>query len=133
MIKITVDLASTPAITMGDPIQLQQVLLNLIMNGMDAVLSGPVPERLLTVSTLVPQSGSIEIHVKDRGSGIGRAERERLFEPFYTTKKHGLGLGLPISLTIVRSHGGKLTLVNNDDGGALAVVSVPAHKIQIAA
>ena len=132
-VKITVDLASTPTIALGDPIQLQQVLLNLIMNGMDAVLSRPMPERLLTVSTLATESGSIEIHVKDRGSGIDRAERERLFEPFYTTKKHGLGLGLPISLTIVRSHGGKLTLVNNDDGGALALVSVPAHKIQIAA
>ena len=132
-INIRVDLATgLPAIS-GDPIQLQQVFLNLVMNAMDAMASTPMAQRFITVSTRATPAEAVEVLVKDRGRGIQSAEQGKLFEPFYTTKSHGLGLGLTICSTIVRAHGGKLTLVNDESGGALARFSLPAQEMLIAA
>jgi signal transduction histidine kinase len=100
---------------------------------MDAMVSTPPAQRLVTISTRATPSGAIELHVRDSGHGLGPSELGRVFEPFYTTKSHGLGLGLSICSTIVEAHGGSLTLVNDDGSGAVATISLPAREMLIAA
>ena len=132
-IDTKLDLARALPATVGDSVQLQQVLLNLIMNAMDAMSSTPVAERIIAISTRATSIGAIEVCVTDRGTGIQSVEPDRIFEPFYTTKAHGLGLGLAICSTIVEAHGGTIELTNNDGGGAAAQLSLPAQQMSIAA
>lgn len=131
-VQVKTDLANDLPVTSGDPVQLQQVLLNLLMNAMDAMAATPVAQRLITISTRETHTGA-EVVVKDWGSGISPAEQRWIFEPFNTTKSHGLGLGLTICSTILQTHGGTLTLVNDNYGGARATFSLPAHEMLIAA
>jgi PAS domain S-box-containing protein len=132
-ITVETDLASGLPPVFGDPVQLQQVLLNLIMNAMDATASMPASRRRIKISSRLTPTDTIEVLVKDHGTGINPADGSRPFEPFYTTKDHGLGLGLSICSTIVGKHGGTITLGNDDAGGAVARVSLPVHKMLMAA
>ena len=109
-----------------DRVQIQQVILNLMMNAMDAMGSIPAQSRLLRVATRTAEGGCVELSILDRGPGISPENLKQLFQPFFTTKQHGLGLGLSICSTIVRSHRGRLNLSNADAGGTVAVVSLPA-------
>ena len=90
--------------------------------------STPVTSRQILISTHGMEGGAVEVIVKDRGHGILPTDSVRLFEPFYTTKESGLGLGLSICSTIIETHGGKLTLVNDDGGGAIARFWLPTQK-----
>jgi len=109
----------------GDRNQLQQVLLNLVINGCDA-MDGQHVDRRLLVQTRATAQGSVEIFVADRGAGIPVADLERVFEPFVTTKPQGLGLGLAICRSILEAHGGRLWATNNADRGATLHCELPA-------
>jgi C4-dicarboxylate-specific signal transduction histidine kinase len=113
-----------PAVA-GDRVQLQQVLLNLILNGCDAMQTLPRDERQLTVATGLAEDGAVYLGVEDRGTGIPGSEIEQIFQPFYTSKADGLGLGLAICRTIVAAHGGRLWATNNPVRGATLHVSLP--------
>lgn len=93
----------------GDPIHLQQVLMNLVMNGLDAASRG-TGDRFVFIRSRLSEDGMLEVSVEDSGTGVPSAEADRIFEPFYTTKKTGMGLGLSICRTIVEAHGGKIWL-----------------------
>jgi signal transduction histidine kinase len=119
--------------TFGDAVQIQQVLLNLVMNAMDAMAATPLPQRVVTIGTRLLDAGRIEVSVLDRGPGLALDTQARAFEPFFTTKPEGLGLGLSICSTIVGAHGGQLAIANHPDGGARASFSLPARQMAVAA
>jgi signal transduction histidine kinase len=132
-VTVQTDLTDQLPALSGDPVQLQQVLLNLMMNAMDAMESTPVAARRVTISTRLSKTRRIEVRVRDRGPGLIPAKGNKLFEAFYTTKDHGLGLGLTICSTIVQAHGGEISLANDEAGGAVAGFSVPAQETLMAA
>ncbi|MGY8562807.1 ATP-binding protein [Paracidovorax citrulli] len=107
----------------GDRVQLQQVLLNLIINACDAMAAGP--QRVLSVRTEAQADGWIRIEVRDSGPGIAPDRFGAIFEPFQTTKPHGLGMGLPICRTLLRAHGGRIHADNLPGGGAVFCVYLP--------
>ena len=114
----------------ADRVQLQQVLLNLCMNGIEAMHETDANQRQLTVQTAV-SNGSVLAVVSDRGMGIEPANAEQLFKPFHTTKANGMGMGLAISRSIIESFGGKLWAESNAGGGAIFSFSLPARSQEI--
>lgn len=131
--KVELQLAPDLPQTFGDAVQLQQVLLNLVINAMDAMAATTPPQRTIAVTTRHVEADQIETSITDRGPGLALAAQGRAFEPFFTTKPHGLGLGLSICSTIVNVHGGQLALMNNAGGGARARFTLPARRIAVAA
>lgn len=115
----------------GDPVQLQQVFLNLMMNAMEAMGDTPGPQRNISVMTQLIEDRYVGLSVSDRGHGIAPEHQPAVLQPFFSTKTHGLGLGLSICCTIVRAHRGELTIVNNPDLGATAAVTFPAEPLEI--
>ncbi|MGJ7506561.1 PAS domain-containing sensor histidine kinase [Variovorax sp. GT1P44] len=109
----------------GDRIQLQQVILNLLMNGSAALSTVDDRPRQLQVRTERSADGGLQLSVQDNGVGIGEVDADRLFEAFYTTKSQGLGIGLSVSRTIVENHGGRLWAHANDGPGAIFTLSLP--------
>jgi signal transduction histidine kinase len=116
----------------GDRVQLQQVLLNLIVNAMDAMNAMPEQHRLLTIrgrEDVHDGASAATISVQDRGSGFSSVQVERLFEAFYSTKPHGMGIGLAISRSIIEQHGGRLWAEANPGPGATFSFTVPAREL----
>ena len=126
-VVVSADLDAALPTVSGDRNQLQQVLLNLVINGCDA-MDGREADRRLLVRTRTTASGGVEVSVADRGAGIPSADLERIFEPFMTTKSKGLGLGLAICRSIVEAHGGRLWATNNPDRGATLHCELPARR-----
>jgi C4-dicarboxylate-specific signal transduction histidine kinase len=118
------DASNLPA-THGDHVQLQQTLLNLLVNAMDATEHVPPARRTISVSTAATQDGGVEVQIYDRGSGLPPSRENEVFQPFFTTKKRGLGLGLSICTSIIKLHGGTLSLQNNVREGARAIFRLP--------
>ena len=110
---------------MGDRVQIQQVILNLIRNGSDAMSAVDDRPRELTVKTDRDESGAVRLSIKDSGVGIDPGIESKLFEPFYTTKSDGMGIGLSISRSILESHRGRLWAVRNEGPGATFLFSIP--------
>jgi signal transduction histidine kinase len=108
----------------GDRIQLQQVLLNLVVNGMDAMQDTEAPRRVLSISTRVAVGG-FELRVADRGHGIPAHAKKKLFDSLYSTKPHGMGMGLSIVRTIVTSHGGRISVEARSGGGSVFSIWLP--------
>lgn len=111
-------------VVMGDRVQLQQVLLNLLVNGLEAMSGVSGPNRVLIVRSW-RKDGFGHVAVRDAGPGFDPSEIERIFDPFHTTKSEGLGIGLAISRSIIRAHGGTLQATLNEDGGATFEFTVP--------
>src|SRR5215510_6784931 len=106
--------------------QIQQVVLNLVRNSIDAMIEVPEARREIVLRTLVDSEGDVEFMVADRGIGVDATTMAELFNPFFTTKPGGTGLGLSISRSIVRAHGGKLWCGANPGGGARFFFTLPA-------
>ena len=114
---------------LGDRIQLQQVILNLIMNAIEAMSEVSDRPRELQISTSDSGAGGVLVAVKDSGPGLPpAAELARIFEPFYTTKSSGLGMGLSISRSIVEAHGGRLWGTPNQPRGAAFCIMLPVRQ-----
>ena len=124
-VKLTVNLPADLPPVRADRVHLQQVLLNLILNGMDALNGVGREDRRVTVSVRVDTARTVEIAVSDTGHGIAAEKLAHVFDPFFTTKPEGMGMGLPISRTIIESHGGRLWAENNDGGGATFRFTLP--------
>ena len=126
--NVTVDceLARNLPAVIGDTVQLQQVLLNLVVNACDAMTDCNTPERRLLIRTGIEnESSAMIVSVTDRGPGIPEEKLEQIFEPFFTTKAKGMGLGLSVCRTIIAAHRGTLWATNNTDRGATFHFSLP--------
>ena len=124
-VALEIDAAPDLPLVIGDAVQLQQVLLNLALNAMDAVEQMPAAKRKVMLRAQRHGEGEVEVAVKDTGPGIAPERFGRLFEPFFTTKANGMGIGLAISRTIIEAHGGRIWSENNAGEGATFRFTLP--------
>ncbi len=131
-VSLRLDLAKDLPRMVGDRIQLQQVVLNLILNAEQAIQEKQVAEddATIVVSTELESSGQIRVSVQDSGPGIPAVALDRIFTPFYTTKPNGLGMGLAICRSIVTAHGGRIRAENSPARGARVSFTVPVESAQ---
>ena len=128
-VTLELDLATALPPVLGDAVQLQQVLVNLLINGTDAMESIPPGRRLLRVRTTsgTRRDSRVRLDVTDAGPGIDPEVKKRLFEPFFTTKPSGLGMGLAICRSIVEAHGGRIQLLEQAGRGTTLRVLLPVR------
>lgn len=126
-VTLRTKLAADLPLAAGDRVQLQQVMLNLIMNGIEAMSTLADRPRELVIGTQTDTAGYVRITVRDSGIGLGEQSRERVFDAFYTTKPQGVGIGLSISRSIVEAHGGRLWVERNDGPGTTFQFTLPLH------
>ena len=124
-VSIRLELASDLPPARGDRVQLQQVVLNLVLNGLDAMRDSAAGDRTLVLRTARQGPHAVCVTVRDSGTGIDAAHLAHIFDAFYTTKPDGLGMGLAIARSIVEAHGGELVAVSNAEGGATFSFTLP--------
>jgi len=134
-VDVTLDLARDIPPTLADADQLHQVLLNLIINAQQSLQERPPPRRIRVATEYLAAPDMIRIIVADNGPGIPPHLRARIFEPYFTTKPTGMGLGvgLAVSLGIVEAHGGTLTVDSPAEGGAAFTIALPVGAVEAAA
>jgi PAS domain S-box-containing protein len=126
-VSVETQLAEGLSPVLGDRVQLQQVILNLILNAMEAMISTDDPVRELVISTDLHSSDGLLVAVSDSGPGVAPEDRDRIFESFYTTKANGVGIGLSICRSIIDAHGGRLWADALRPRGAILRFTLPAH------
>ncbi len=125
-VSVQVELASDLPAVVGDRIQLQQVVLNLMMNGIEAMTAVSDRPRQLLIRSEVEGANQIRISIRDSGVGVTEEAMPRLFEPFFTTRSQGIGMGLPISRSIIESHGGRLWAESTVNQGSVFQFTLPS-------
>ena len=125
--QIDVETPSSACLVRGDRVLLQQVLVNVIMNAVDAMATTPAEKRRISVRHVVGQ-GAVEVSIRDAGSGLPISVNSQVFEPFVTTKSNGIGIGLTIARAIVEAHRGTMEARNNPDGGATFTITLPCER-----
>lgn len=126
-VQMNLGLAPDVPAVVGDAVQIQQVIINLLRNGLDAVTEARVPRGELRVETAKAEDGGVDVTVRDNGPGIPEAVSARAFIPFFTTKPDGFGLGLTICLKVVEDHGGRLSIEAPAGGGTVVRFRLPAR------
>jgi signal transduction histidine kinase len=111
---------------LADAVQIEQVVLNLVHNAIEAIDGAQSPQREVTVRTRPDPKNGVEVIVRDTGPGLPVRNSDRLFEPFFTTKSSGMGMGLSISHSIIEAHGDRLRVKTNLDSGAVFHFALPA-------
>ena len=127
-IRIALTLGDEPRLVRGDRVQLQQVVLNLLLNAMESIGDDHASERLVAIGLHDLDSQTVAVSVRDTGAGISDSATDLVFEPFYTTKATGMGMGLAIARSIVESHGGRIQMRRAPRRGTIAEFTLPAHR-----
>ena len=126
--KVVLELAVALPPVLGDPIQIEQVIMNLVRNGLEAMDEMPEGDRSLGVKTMLNGGQTVQVEVSDRGKGLDTDHLESVFEPFLTTKPDGMGMGLSISRSIIQAHGGRLWASVNPDQGCTFHFTLPVGE-----
>jgi two-component system sensor kinase FixL len=130
--EVEIDATIDPGlpVVLADPVQIEQVLLNLLRNAMDAMEAANTERRSIIVEARRSGKRDIEISVADSGPGVASEMTDTIFEPFITTKPLGMGMGLSISRAIVESHGGSLRMARGTDSGAIFIFNLPTAETE---
>lgn len=127
-VQIECDLEPSLPPVIGDPVEIEQVLINLTRNSVEAVKENGAGTRSVVIQTSEKDDCLVECSIRDTGGGMTESQLKRMFEPFYTTKSNGVGLGLSISRSIVEDHGGRLWAAMNEPQGAILLMTLPTKK-----